>query len=68
VDPKTGDEKTVTISVDDGIRPNATLSDLSKLKPVFKKDGTTTAGIRPYKCDSFLNFFLVIIILFNHLI
>ncbi|GAU30508.1 hypothetical protein TSUD_18880 [Trifolium subterraneum] len=44
VDPKTGDEKTVTISVDDGIRPNATFSDLAKLKPVFKKDGTTTAG------------------------
>ncbi|KAG5562928.1 hypothetical protein RHGRI_005609 [Rhododendron griersonianum] len=32
------------ISVDDGIRPNASLSDLGKLKPVFKKDGTTTAG------------------------
>ncbi|THG00388.1 hypothetical protein TEA_028105 [Camellia sinensis var. sinensis] len=44
VDPKTGDEKPVTISVDDGIRPNATISDLAKLKPVFKKDGTTTAG------------------------
>ncbi|KAF7150739.1 hypothetical protein RHSIM_Rhsim02G0053400 [Rhododendron simsii] len=44
VDPKTGDEKPVTISVDDGIRPNASLSDLGKLKPVFKKDGTTTAG------------------------
>lgn len=45
VDPKTGDEKPVTISVDDGIRPNASLSDLAKLKAVFKKDGTTTAGI-----------------------
>jgi len=44
VDPKTGEEKSVTISVDDGIRPNATLADLSKLKAVFKKDGTTTAG------------------------
>ncbi|KAF8388357.1 hypothetical protein HHK36_027023 [Tetracentron sinense] len=44
VDPKTGDEKPVTISVDDGIRPNVTMSDLAKLKPVFKKDGTTTAG------------------------
>ncbi|GLT56417.1 hypothetical protein SLA2020_294600 [Shorea laevis] len=44
VDPKTGDEKPVTISVDDGIRPNASLSDLLKLKPVFKKDGSTTAG------------------------
>ncbi|GLT97846.1 hypothetical protein SLE2022_153920 [Rubroshorea leprosula] len=44
VDPKTGDEKPVTITVDDGFRPNASLSDLSKLKPVFKKDGSTTAG------------------------
>ncbi|XP_058724341.1 3-ketoacyl-CoA thiolase 2, peroxisomal-like [Vicia villosa] len=44
VDPKTGEEKSVTISVDDGIRPNATLADLAKLKAVFKKDGTTTAG------------------------
>ncbi|CAA3005049.1 3-ketoacyl- thiolase 2, peroxisomal [Olea europaea subsp. europaea] len=44
VDPKTGDEKPVTISVDDGIRPNASIADLGKLKPVFKKDGTTTAG------------------------
>ncbi|XVF65086.1 hypothetical protein PTKIN_Ptkin09bG0218500 [Pterospermum kingtungense] len=44
VDPKTGDEKPVTISVDDGIRPNTTLSNLAKLKPVFKKDGSTTAG------------------------
>ncbi|GMY26863.1 3-ketoacyl-CoA thiolase 2, peroxisomal [Fagus crenata] len=44
VDPKTGDEKPVTISIDDGIRPNASLSDLAKLKAVFKKDGSTTAG------------------------
>lgn len=44
VDPKTGDEKPVTISVDDGIRPGTSLADLAKLKPVFKKDGSTTAG------------------------
>ncbi|KAL5794848.1 hypothetical protein ACOSP7_003442 [Xanthoceras sorbifolium] len=44
VDPKTGSEKPVTISVDDGIRPNANMADLAKLKPAFKKDGTTTAG------------------------
>lgn len=46
MDPKTGEEKSVTISVDDGIRPNASVADLGKLKPVFKRDGTTTAGIR----------------------
>nr|AAL25590.1 At2g33150/F25I18.11 [Arabidopsis thaliana] len=44
VDPKTGDEKPITVSVDDGIRPTTTLASLGKLKPVFKKDGTTTAG------------------------
>ncbi|XP_071722117.1 3-ketoacyl-CoA thiolase 2, peroxisomal [Rutidosis leptorrhynchoides] len=44
VDPKTGEEKPVTISVDDGIRPGTSVSSLAKLKPVFKKDGTTTAG------------------------
>ncbi|XP_022147097.1 3-ketoacyl-CoA thiolase 2, peroxisomal [Momordica charantia] len=44
IDPKTGEEKAVTISVDDGIRPNTTQADLGKLKPVFKKDGSTTAG------------------------
>ncbi|KAF5204756.1 3-ketoacyl-CoA thiolase, partial [Thalictrum thalictroides] len=44
VDPKTGEEKPITVSVDDGIRPNTTVADLGKLRPVFKKDGTTTAG------------------------
>ncbi|KAF9688932.1 hypothetical protein SADUNF_Sadunf01G0039400 [Salix dunnii] len=44
VDLKTGDEKPIIVSVDDGIRPNTSLADLGKLKAVFKKDGTTTAG------------------------
>ncbi|KAA8543465.1 hypothetical protein F0562_021040 [Nyssa sinensis] len=44
VDPKTGEEKPVSIFVDDGIRPNTNTTDLAKLKPAFKKDGTTTAG------------------------
>ncbi|XP_050204389.1 3-ketoacyl CoA thiolase 1, peroxisomal-like isoform X1 [Mercurialis annua] len=44
VDPKTGEEKSVIISVDDGIRPQSNIADLSKLKPAFKKDGATTAG------------------------
>ncbi|KAG5401896.1 hypothetical protein IGI04_016503 [Brassica rapa subsp. trilocularis] len=44
VDPKTGDETPITVSVDDGIRPSTALATLGKLKPVFKKDGTTTAG------------------------
>ncbi|XP_020273969.1 3-ketoacyl-CoA thiolase 2, peroxisomal-like [Asparagus officinalis] len=44
VDPKSGEEKQVTISVDDGIRPETTVSGLAKLRAVFKKDGSTTAG------------------------
>eukprot|EP01018_Ginkgo_biloba_P026132 Gb_22382 [translate_table: standard] len=44
VDPKTGDEKPVTISVDDGIRANTSMSGLAKLKPAFKNGGSTTAG------------------------
>ena len=45
VDPKTGVEKHVMISIDDGIRPTASLSDLVKLKLVFKKGGSTTSDI-----------------------
>ncbi|CAK7336221.1 unnamed protein product [Dovyalis caffra] len=44
VDPKTGHEKPIMVSVDDGIRPNTSLADLGRLKAVFKEDGTTTAG------------------------
>ncbi|RYR49119.1 hypothetical protein Ahy_A07g035422 [Arachis hypogaea] len=43
VDPKTGEEKQIIVSADDGIRPNSTLMDLAKLKPAFQKDGSTTA-------------------------
>ena len=41
-----GTEKkaTVTIDCDDGIRSDTTLEGLAKLKPVFKTDGTVTAG------------------------
>lgn len=44
VDPKTGDEKPITVSRDDGCREGVTPASLAKLKPVFKKDGSTTAG------------------------
>lgn len=44
VDPRTGEEKPVTISVDEGIRPNTNMTDLAKLKPAFNKNGSTTAG------------------------
>lgn len=44
VDPKTGEEKNVTIVEDDGIRPETSLTTLAKLKTAFKESGTTTAG------------------------
>ncbi|XLR23521.1 hypothetical protein S83_051421, partial [Arachis hypogaea] len=43
VDPKSGEEKQIIVSADDGIRPNSTLMDLAKLKPAFQKDGSTIA-------------------------
>eukprot|EP00252_Welwitschia_mirabilis_P015391 TRINITY_DN3383_c0_g1_i1.p1 TRINITY_DN3383_c0_g1~~TRINITY_DN3383_c0_g1_i1.p1 ORF type:complete len:464 (-),score=108.32 TRINITY_DN3383_c0_g1_i1:176-1567(-) len=44
VNPKTGEEKAVIVSVDDGIRGNTNLAGLSKLKPAFREGGSTTAG------------------------
>ncbi|NXP25647.1 THIKB thiolase, partial [Scytalopus superciliaris] len=39
-----GNQKTITVSQDEGIRPSTTLEGLAKLKPAFKEDGSTTAG------------------------
>ncbi|XP_042328218.1 3-ketoacyl-CoA thiolase, peroxisomal [Sceloporus undulatus] len=39
-----GNQKTITVLKDEGIRPNTTLEGLAKLKPAFKENGTTTAG------------------------
>jgi len=44
VDPKTEKEHEVTVSEDEGIRDGVTKESLGKLKPAFKKDGTTHAG------------------------
>ena len=41
---KIGDEKRIEVTKDDGIRANATLDALTKLKPAFKSDGSSTAG------------------------
>jgi len=41
---KIGDEKSITISKDDGIRTNASQEGMAKLKPAFKENGTSTAG------------------------
>ena len=44
IDPKSGEEKKVIISADDGIRTETTYDSLAKLKPAFSADGYTTAG------------------------
>jgi acetyl-CoA acyltransferase 1 len=41
---KDGNEKSVVISQDDGIRVGTTAEKLAKLRPAFKEGGTTTAG------------------------
>lgn len=41
---KEGKESTITVTQDDGPRADTTIEGLRKLKPAFKKDGTTTAG------------------------
>lgn len=44
VTDKNGEEKTITVTQDEGIRPNTTMEALKKLKPAFKQGGSTTAG------------------------
>ncbi|KAF6744653.1 acetyl-CoA acetyl transferase [Ephemerocybe angulata] len=44
VDPKTEKELEVVVDSDDGIREGVTKEGLAKLKPAFKKDGSTHAG------------------------
>jgi acetyl-CoA acyltransferase 1 len=43
-DPKTEEEKTITVSRDDGIREGITAESLSKIRPAFSKDGSIHAG------------------------
>lgn len=43
-DPENVPEKQITVTKDDGIRPNATAESLAKLKPAFKANGSSTAG------------------------
>lgn len=43
-DPENVPEKQITVTKDDGIRPNATAESLGKLKPAFKEGGSSTAG------------------------
>ena len=39
-----GKVKEVLVTKDDGVRKETTFESLQKLKPAFKKNGTTTAG------------------------
>uniref|UniRef100_A0A667GGN9 Acetyl-CoA acyltransferase 1 n=1 Tax=Lynx canadensis TaxID=61383 RepID=A0A667GGN9_LYNCA len=39
-----GTERSITVAQDEGIRPNTTMEGLAKLKPAFKKGGSSTAG------------------------
>merc|ERR1719420_1441632 len=43
-DPKTGKKQFIVADKDDGVRPKTTLQSLGKLRAVFKKGGSTTAG------------------------
>lgn len=41
---KEGEEQEITVTKDDGPRPGTTVAGLAKLRAVFKKGGSTTAG------------------------
>lgn len=43
-DPKTDEEKTITVSKDDGVREGITAESLGKIRPAFAKDGSIHAG------------------------
>lgn len=52
VDPKSDEEKEITVTEDDGIRDGVTKESLSKLKPVFSKTGSTHAGNASQVCST----------------
>jgi len=43
-DPKTEEEKTITVTKDDGVRPGMTPESLGKIRAAFAKDGSIHAG------------------------
>uniref|UniRef100_A0A673U0M3 Acetyl-CoA acyltransferase 1 n=1 Tax=Suricata suricatta TaxID=37032 RepID=A0A673U0M3_SURSU len=48
-----GAERSVTVAQDEGVRPGTTMEGLAKLKPAFKKGGSTTAGLTVDDVDIF---------------
>ncbi|XP_021121741.1 3-ketoacyl-CoA thiolase B, peroxisomal isoform X4 [Heterocephalus glaber] len=53
LDDTKGTKKRITVSQDEGIRPDTTMEGLSKLKPAFKNGGSTTAGLTVNDVDIF---------------
>ncbi|KAF2675117.1 acetyl-CoA acetyltransferase [Microthyrium microscopicum] len=43
-DPKSGEEKTITVREDDGVRKGVTAESLGKIRPAFAKDGSIHGG------------------------
>ena len=43
-DPKTEEEKTITVKADDGVRQGVTAESLGKMRPAFAADGSIHAG------------------------
>jgi acetyl-CoA acyltransferase 1 len=43
-DPKTDEEKIITVTKDDGVRDGITAESLAKIRPAFAKDGSIHAG------------------------
>ncbi|KAF1911131.1 Thiolase, N-terminal domain-containing protein [Ampelomyces quisqualis] len=43
-DPKTDEEKTITVAKDDGVRAGITAQTLGEIRPAFAKDGSIHAG------------------------
>jgi acetyl-CoA acyltransferase 1 len=43
-DPRTDEEKTITVTKDDGVREGITAESLAKIRPAFAKDGSIHAG------------------------
>uniref|UniRef100_A0A8C5ZAX2 acetyl-CoA C-acetyltransferase n=1 Tax=Marmota marmota marmota TaxID=9994 RepID=A0A8C5ZAX2_MARMA len=48
-----GTKRSITVSQDEGIRPNTTMEGLAKLKPAFKDGGSPTAGLTVNDVDIF---------------
>uniref|UniRef100_A0A8C3YTD4 Acetyl-CoA acyltransferase 1 n=1 Tax=Catagonus wagneri TaxID=51154 RepID=A0A8C3YTD4_9CETA len=48
-----GNERSITVAQDEGVRPHTTMEGLAKLKPAFKQGGSTTAGLTVDDIDIF---------------